>query len=52
MSELVALEYNRFKTYVHAETQLEMIIKSIGEMEPDHSAEEILEDIKATLKVR
>lgn len=43
--------YEKFKKLIHAETQLGMIKKSIEEMEISHTAEEILEDIKMTIRI-
>ncbi len=45
------VSYEKFKTLIHAETQLEMIKKSIEEMEGNYSIEEILEDIKMTIRI-
>ncbi len=46
-----SIEYERLKELIHAETQIEMIKESIERMEGSSSPEEILEDIKATLKI-
>ena len=51
MSSITSVEHERLKALIHAETQLEMIRDSIERMEDDYSPEEILEDIKMTLKV-
>lgn len=51
MSNITPVEYERFEELIHAETQLEMIKDSIERMEGSYSPEEILKDIKATLKV-
>lgn len=51
MSNITSVGYERFKSLVHAETQIEMIKESIERMEGSCSPEEILEDIKMTLKV-
>lgn len=50
MSNIIPVEYERFKALIHAETQIEMIKESIEKMEGSNSPEEILEDIKATLR--
>lgn len=44
-------EQERLKELVHAETQIEMIRESIEEKEGFYSPEEILEDIKETLRI-
>lgn len=51
MSSSIAVKYERFKSLIHAETQIEMIKESIERMEGHCSPEKILEDIKMTLKV-
>lgn len=51
MSNITPVEYERFEALIHAETQIEMIKESIERMEGSYSPEEILEDIKMTLKV-
>lgn len=51
MSNITSVEYERFEELIHAETQLEMIKDSIERMEGSSSPEEILEDIKDTLKI-
>ena len=51
MGVKIEVESERFKQLIHAESQIEIIRKSIEKMEPEYSAEEILEDIKLTLRL-
>lgn len=51
MSSSIAVKYERFKSLIHAETQIEMIKESIERMEGHYSPEKILEDIKMTLRI-
>lgn len=49
--EKSSIERERLIELVHAETQIEMIRESIEKMEDSYSPEEILEDIKMTLRI-
>lgn len=50
MNNITPVEYERFKALIHAETQIEMIKESIERMEGSSDPEEILGEIKATLR--